>query len=425
MQNSSILLKIYNVINMWPWKKREIREVEQPHIEVPTDACAIANEGIGLLQKLHNLKGYGALSQSPFFAAINLISSSVGQMHWEVKCKDDGDVPPFFYADKVFDECLLTQFMLVKNLIKDVLLYGNGYAYIHRDNKGVPMSLEYLPFGDCNIVYNKANNTLFYQVPKLTKSLVEPINIIHVVMHSANGIEGKSILSFATNTVKLAGNAEKAASDFFGGGMTVHGILSTESPRLTKDQRESIRNAWNESQIGQGTGIAVLESGMKYQQISSNSKDAQLLESRIFNIQEVARWFNISPVLLGDLSKTSYNNLEQAQLQFVTNTLAPYVLMLEQEINRKLILPKDKNKYYIDIVEEDIIKQDKQSQVNYLNTLVNSGIITRNEARKQLGYSPIEGGDDLIVAYTDINQNKINQNNEEKNTEENEENDDV
>ena len=420
MQNSSILLKIYNVINMRPWKKREIREVEQPHIEVPTDACAIANEGIGLLQKLHNLKGYGALSQSPFFAAINLISSSVGQMHWEVKCKDDGDVPPFFYADKVFDECLLTQFMLVKNLIKDVLLYGNGYAYIHRDNKGVPMSLEYLPFGDCNIVYNKANNTLFYQVPKLTKSLVEPINIIHVVMHSANGIEGKSILSFATNTVKLAGNAEKAASDFFGGGMTVHGILSTESPRLTKDQRESIRNAWNESQIGQGTGIAVLESGMKYQQISSNSKDAQLLESRIFNIQEVARWFNISPVLLGDLSKTSYNNLEQAQLQFVTNTLAPYVLMLEQEINRKLILPKDKNKYYIDIVEEDIIKQDKQSQVNYLNTLVNSGIITRNEARKQLGYSPIEGGDDLIVAYTDINQNKINQNNEEKNTEEQE-----
>jgi len=403
---------------MWPFRKREIREVEQPHKEVPTDACTLANEGIGLLQKLLNLKGYGALSQSPFFAAINLISSSVGQMHWEVKCKNqDEDVPPFFYADKVFDDCLLTQFMLVKNLIKDVLLYGNGFAYIHRDNKGVPIALEYLPFGECNIVYNKAGNTLFYQVPKLTKSLVEPINIIHVVMHSANGIEGKSILSFATNTVKLSGNAEKAASDFFGGGMTVHGILSTETPRLTKEQRESIRSAWSESQVGAGTGIAVLESGMKYQQISSNSKDAQLLETRLFNIQEVARWFNISPVLLGDLSKTSYNNLEQAQLQFVTNTLAPYVLMLEQEINRKLILPKDKSKYYIDIIEEDIIKQDKQSQVNYLSTLVDKGIITRNEARKQLGYSPVEGADELMISYSDPNQNKITgSENEEKNT---------
>lgn len=410
---------------MWPFRKQEIREIDQPHKEVPADACTEVNEGIGLLQKLLNLKGYGALSQSPFFAAINLISSSVGQMHWETKCKNDGDVPVSFYADRVFDDCLLTQFMLVKNLIKDVLLYGNGFAYIHRDIKGVPVKLEYLPFGDCNIIYNKITNTLFYQVPKITKSLVEPINIIHVAMHSQDGIEGKSILSFATNTVKLAGNAEKAASDFFAGGMTVHGILSTEAPRLTKDQRESIRNAWGESQIGNGTGIAVLESGMKYQQISSSSKDAQLLETRLFNIQEVSRWFNISPVLLGDLSKTSYNNLEQAQLQFVTNTLAPYVLMLEQEINRKLILPKDKIKYYIDIVEEDIIKQDKQSQVNYLSTLVDKGIITRNEARKQLGYSPVEGGDELMISYSDPNQNKINPDNEEKNTEEQEENDDV
>ncbi len=94
--------------------------------------------------------------------------------------------------------------------------------------------------------------------------------------------------------------------------------------------------------------------------------------------------------------------------------------MLEQEINRKLILPKDKNKYYIDVVEEDIIKQDKQSQVNYLSTLVDKGIITRNEARKQLGYSPVEGGDELMISYSDPNQNKINPDNQDKNTEEQE-----
>ena len=403
---------------MWPFSKKEIREVEQPYKEQPIDACATANEGIGLLNKLLNLKGYGALSQSPFFAAINLISSSIGQMHWETKCKNDDEVPPFFYADKVFDNCLLTQFMLVKNLIKDSLLYGNGFAYIHRDQKGTPTGLEYLPFGDCNIVYNKANNTLFYQVPRITKSLVEPVNIIHVCMHSANGIEGKSLLSFATNTVKLAGSAEKAATSYFESGMTVQGIIATDAPRLTEKQKADILKAWNESQLGSGSGVAVLEGGMKYQPVSSNSKDAQLLETRLFNIQEVARWFNISPVLLGDLSKTSYNNLEQAQLQLVTNTLAPYVIMLEQEINRKLILPKDKSKYYIDIVEEDIIKQDKQSQVNYLSTLVDKGIITRNEARKQLGYSPMEGADELMISYSDPNQNKINnENNEDKNTE--------
>ena len=133
----------------------------------------------------------------------------------------------------------------------------------------------------------------------------------------------------------------------------------------------------------------------------------------------------MNPVLLGDLSKTSYNSIEQAMIQFTVNTLAPYVINLEQELNKKLILPNDQSKYYIDIIEEDIIKSDKQSQVNYLSTLVDKGIISRNEARAQLGFAPVEGADELMISYSDPNQNKINGQEEDKNTEEQEENDDV
>ena len=405
---------------MWPFRKREIREVEQPHIEVPTDVCTEVNQGIGLLNKLLNLKEYDALHQSPFFAAISLISNSIASMHWIVKSYEDIDIPKNFYTYNLFDGMNVGSFMTIKNMISDVIMYGNGFAYIHRDKSGKPTGIEYLPFGQCNIIYNKASRVLLYQAPEITKSLIEPINILHFKMLANDGIEGRSILSFACNTVKLNASAEKAATDFFGGGMTVKGILSTESPRLTKEQRESIRSAWSESQLGSGNGMAVLESGMKYQQISSNSKDGELLESRLYNVQEVARWFNISPVLLGDLSKSSYNTLEQSQLQFILNTLSPYVSMIEEELNTKLILPQHKNKYYIDVCEEDIVKSDKQSQVNYLSTLVDKGIITRNEARHELGFGPVEGGDELTIAYSDPNQNKINGNNEDKNTQENE-----
>ena len=405
---------------MWPFRKREIREVEQPHTEVPTDVCTEVNQGIGLLNKLLNLKEYDALHQSPFFAAISLISNSIASMHWVVKSYEDIDIPKNFYTYNLFDGMNVGNFMTIKNMISDVIMYGNGFAYIHRDKSGKPTGIEYLPFGQCNIVYNKASRVLLYQAPGITKSLIEPINILHFKMLANDGIEGRSILSFACNTVKLNASAEKAATDFFGGGMTVKGILSTESPRLTKEQRESIRSAWSESQLGSGNGMAVLESGMKYQQISSNSKDGELLESRLYNVQEVARWFNISPVLLGDLSKSSYNTLEQSQLQFILNTLSPYVSMIEEELNTKLILPQHKNKYYIDVCEEDIVKSDKQSQVNYLSTLVDKGIITRNEARHELGFGPVEGGDELTIAYSDPNQNKINGNNEDKNTQENE-----
>lgn len=398
------------------WFRKEKRNNDTPHKETTTDACSDVNQGIGLLNKLLSLSGYGALSQSPFFAAVNLISNGVAQMSWEVKKKDD-DVPDngADYINHVFDDCLLTQFMLVKNIIKDVLLNGNGFAYIHRDGKGMPKTLEYVPFGDCTIFWNSVTRKLFYQMPKISKSLIEPINVIHLLMHSANGVQGRSIISFATNTIKLSGNAEKAASEFFGSGMTVQGILSTDAARLTKDQRESIRSAWNESQVGNGSGLAVLEGGMTFTPVSSNSKEAQLLETRLFNVQEIARWFNISPVLLGDLSKTSYNSIEQSQLQFVVNTLSPFVEMLQQELNRKLIMPDDQADYYIDVIEEDIIKQDKAAQASYLNTLVQSGIITRNEARQKLGYTPIEGGDELIVAYTDISQNTIGNTTEQEN----------
>ena len=398
------------------FNRKEKRNNEAPHKETNLDACSEVNQGVGLLNKLLSLNGYGALSQSPFFAAVNLISNGVAQMSWNIKKTDDELPEGADYVNHLFDDCLLTRFMLVKNMIKDVLLNGNGFTHIHRDRKGQPITLEYVPFGECSIVWNPVTRKLFYQMPRISKSLIEPINVLHILMHSANGVQGRSILSFATNTVKLAGNAEKAASEYFGSGMTVQGILSTDTPRLTKEQRQSIRAAWNESQVGNGSGLAVLEGGMTFSPVSSNSKDAQLLETRLFNVQEVARWFNMNPVLLGDLSKSSYNSVEQAQLQFVVNTLAPYVEMLEQEINRKLIMPDDKGNYYIDILEESIIKQDKVAQANYLTTLVQSGIITRNEARYQLGYTPIEGGDELIVAYTDINQNTIGGNEEDKNT---------
>lgn len=402
---------------MWPFSKKENRQAKTvPHKVIDTNACTEVNDGVALLNKLLNIKGYDAMSQSPFFAAVNLISNGIAQMTWETKSIGDDEVPYNFYTKHLFDYTNVTRFMTVKNLIKDTIIYGNGFAYIHRDKKGNPQSIEYLPNGECSIIYNQATRVLLYQVPRISTKLIEPINIIHVVLHSNDGIHGRSLLSFADNTVKLNAYADKAANEYFSNGMRVLGILSTDSPRLTKDQRESIRNAWNESQAGGGgSSIAVLEAGMKYSTISSNSKDAQLLETRLFNVQEVARWLNISPVLLGDLSKTSYNSLEQSQLQFVLNTLSPYITLLEEELNRKIINTSDKDKFYIDIREEDIVKSDSISYISSITTLYEKGVITVNEERKKLGYPPVEGGDELKALYSDVQQNTVGNKDENNN----------
>ena len=145
---------------------------------------------------------------------------------------------------------------------------------------------------------------------------------------------------------------------------------------------------------------------MSYTPLSGNANETQMLETRLFNVAEIARYFNINPVLLGDLSKSSYNTIEAANLEFLTHTLMPYVSMVQDEFNRKLVKPSEAG-ITIDLDESYLIKADKDSTAQYLKTLVDSGIITRNEARKQLGYNEMDGCDDLIVPFTNIKDNTI------------------
>ena len=134
-----------------------------------------------------------------------------------------------------------------------------------------------------------------------------------------------------------------------------------------------------------------------------------MLETRRFNVTEIARWFNINPILLGDLSHTSYSDIEQANIEFVQHTLLPWIEMLQNELTRKLIVNR---KRYIDLDENVLLKSNKTNQANFCKTLVSAGIMTANEARAQLGLNQMEGADDLVIPFTKISDNKINTNND-------------
>jgi HK97 family phage portal protein len=392
---------------MWPFKSKiDKRENETPNIIQQIDPYLenkIKEKQTHFLERLRNNK-FDPMQMSSVFSAVNLISNAIAQMPWLIKSLDDRAVPGGLYLNHLFDNVLQTRFVFIKNLIKDVMIYGNGFAYIQRDRTGTPANMYYLPFGDCTIYYNPLSFNLLYQAPKVKNGMIEPCDILHFVMNSKDGIQGTGLLHFMAKTLELMGYTDKAALDYFANGMSVQGIIKSNNPnRLTDKQRSDIRKGWNAVE----GNIRVLEGGLDYQQVQSNSREAELTSNRLFNIQDVARFFNINPVLLGDLSKMAYNTIEQANLEFVSHTLAPYIYMMEQEINRKLIMPDDKVKFCIDIDEESIIKSDKQSHANYLSTLVNNGIMTRNEARYRLDLPDVEGGDELVIPYTDIEQNTV------------------
>lgn len=365
--------------------------------------------GTGIAQSIFT-NNIPATSLSAIYAAVELISNSIAELPIYVKYRteDSGsDIVKEHAVSHALHNSQLTKFMLVKQLVSDMLLYGNGYAYIERATDGTPLHLIYCVPGSVTPVYNEKTRQLYYLCPLITTKKVEPINVIHLFKNTVNGYDGKGVLQYAYQTIKLANYTEKAAASFFSSGCNLGGILTTDNPRLTDQQKESIRSAWQQSHGGDNpNGVAVLEAGMKYQSVGVNGKDAQMLETRLFNLQEIARFFNISPTLLGDLTKSSYNTLEAANMEFLTHTLMPIITLIQDEFGRKL-LKTSENNLYIDIDEAYIVKPDKSSLANYLSTLTTHGIISINEARQQLGYNPIENGDKHLIPFTNIQDNTI------------------
>ena len=358
-----------------------------------------------------------AIGLSAFFSATNLISNSIALMPVSENQLNDNkrtvvensNITPLFY------NMFLTKFNVFKKIVEDVILKGNAYLYINRDEAGHPKSLTYLRPSQVAIQYNELTQDLYYLVTssnKVTKKKILDKDMCHFVMHSNDGVNGLSIISYATRTIDSANATEQSAKQFFDSGCSINGIVRLKNPIVSDKQRNDIRQNWSQIHGGDNcSGVCVLSGVEDFTPITSDPNKSQMLETRRFNITEVARWFNINPILLGDLSHTSYNDIEAANIEFVQHTLLPWIEMLQNELTRKLIVNK---KRYIDLDENVLLKSNKTNMANYCKTLVTGGIMTANEARAQLGLNPMDGADRLIVAYSKINDNTINTNDKDK-----------
>ena len=271
---------------------------------------------------------------------------------------------------------------------------------------GTVVNLRFLESQDVQIYYTKSKNDLYYTCSTIGNKKIEPCNMIHLLKNSYDGINGISVITFATRSINISNNTENSAKSFFNNGCNLSGVLTVQG-QLSAQQRQDIRNSWNQAYSNGGNGLAVLQGNMSYQPIQLSAKESQMLESRMYNVQDIARFFGISPVLLGDLSHSSYSTIEATQNQFLLHTLQPYITMVEEEFSRKLLKPSESN-LSINLDETALLKTDKTALASYYSTMVNTGVMCVNEVRSELGLSAIDGGDKHIVAYTKITDNTIN-----------------
>ena len=300
----------------------------------------------------------------------------------------------------------MSSFVFRETLMTHLLLWGNAYAQIIRNGKGEVMALYPLMPNKMSVDRDE-NGQLYYtytrsaEEAKTTESgrvILLPKDVLHIPGLGFDGLVGYSPIAMAKNAIGLAIATEEYGAKFFANGAAPSGVL--EHPGTIKDPSR-VREAW-QSQFGGSANsgkIAVLEEGMKYTPISISPEQAQFLETRKFQINEIARIFRVPPHMVGDLEKSSFSNIEQQSLEFVKYTLDPWVVRWEQSIARTLLTEDEKRTYFVKFNLEGLLRGDYASRMNGYATARQNGWMSANDIREleNLDRIPAEEGGDLYL----------------------------
>lgn len=229
--------------------------------------------------------------------------------------------------------------------------------------------------------------------------------IFHVRGFGGTGDVGLSPISFARQSIGAALAADEFASSMFKNGARPNGILTVDQV-LSKEQREQVRENIVAPFVGSQNagGLMVLEGAMKYQPVTMTPEDAQFLQTRGFNVEEICRFFRVPPFMVGHTEKTTSwgTGLEQQMTGFVTFALRPYLMRIEQSIQRSLIDPAERGNLKAEFKVEGLLRGDSQARSAFYSQMVRDGIMTRNEARRLENLEPLPGGDALTVQQQNV-----------------------
>ena len=300
----------------------------------------------------------------------------------------------------------MTSFVFRETLMTHLLLWGNAYNQIIRNGKGEIIAL-YPLMPDRMKVDRDEHGQLYYEymvtsedVPSMKGTTVklQPHDVLHIPGLGFDGLVGYSPIAMAKNAIGMAIACEEYGAKFFANGAAPSGVL--EHPGTLKDPSK-VRESWQATFGGSANAnkVAVLEEGMKYSPISISPNEAQFLETRKFQIDEIARIFRVPPHMVGDLEKSSFSNIEQQSLEFVKYTLDPWVARWEQAMVRVLLTLEEKKKYFIKFNVDGLLRGDYQSRMTGYATARQNGWMSANDIREleNLDLIPEEQGGDLYL----------------------------
>lgn len=301
----------------------------------------------------------------------------------------------------------MTSFVFRETLMSHLLLWGNAYAQIIRNGKGQITAL--YPLMPNRMTVDRTSNGKIYYTYLVNDSdnptlkaqgqvYLRKEDIFHIPGLGYDGLVGYSPISMAKNAIGMALATEEYGAKFFENGASPSGVL--EHPGTIKDP-DRLRESWNSLFKGSGNShkVAVLEEGLTFKPIAISPNEAQFLETRKFQIDEIARIFRVPPHMVGDLEKSSFSNIEQQSLEFLKYTLDPWVTRWEQSIHRSLFLESEKRDYFVKFNVDGLLRGDYQSRMNGYAVGIQNGFMSPNDIRslENMDLIPDELGGNLYL----------------------------
>ena len=354
-----------------------------------------------------------AMQMTAVYACVRILSESIAGLPLHMyRYEDDGSKTkavehPLYHLLHDEPNPEMTSFIFRETLMSHLLLWGNAYAQIIRNGKGDIIAL-YPLMPNRMKVERDSKGQLYYEYQTMKEDAptmkgavyqLDPSEVLHVPGLGFDGLVGYSPIAMAKNAIGLAIAAEEYGSKFYANGAAPSGVL--EHPNVLKDPAK-VRDSWNAAFGGSSNShkVAVLEEGLKYTPISISPNEAQFLETRKFQIDEIARIFRVPPHMVGDLEKSSFSNIEQQSLEFVTYTLSPWMVRWEQSLSRALLSEEEKVSYFFKFNVDGLLRGSYHERMQGYSVGIQNGFMCPNDVREleDLDLIPEElGGNKYMV----------------------------
>lgn len=360
-----------------------------------------------------------AMTISGVYAAVKLLTDSLSSLPIHL-LKETKDRKEKLYEHELYrlvakePSPLFTSFTWRQILFPHLLLWGNSYWVIDWDKRTMrPKQLIPVHPSKVQIEVRKgiAHYTLNLESKKIT---VDQSNMLHF-RGLGDEIEGKSVIDYAKDNLGLGKAAEDFGSKFFSNGASIGGIY--EHPTQLSDTAYNNLQKSLERRAGGLTNshkILILEEGMKFTQTTIPPNAAQFLETRKFSINDIARWFGVPPHMIADLERATFSNIEQQNLNFSQFSILPYVILIEQELNRKLLQESEKATMYFKMNMDGLLRGDMATRYAAYQVGIQNGIVSPNDVRRKEDLDPYDGGNDYFMASNIGRIKDLNNNNDGK-----------